>query len=384
MDTMQLISETKVKCITNQKATFIFNLLCRVGIEVTDRVPTAAADAEHLMVNPKFFESLTLDERVFLLGHEIMHYALMHPLRMKGLDHKVYNYAADYYINGQLVAMGLTMPKDGLYDRKYDGLSTEEIYTILMQNPPTEEPPQMGMDIVAGYGSPDKESSDAEGSGSTKTLEEAQQAIEEIVMQAAMQAEMSGHAGSIPQDIQRHLANLRKPKVLWKPILHRFLLDVQKADYAYNKPNRRWLPQDLIMPSLHSEALSTVDFAIDVSGSITDEQFAQFVSEVHSVFRQLKPKSINVMQFDHALSGFDTVKSLRDIEKIKFTGGGGTQPNVALERTKTTGAKAIIILTDGYFSMDLVNPNKPVVWIVFDNKKFKPPFGKVIEYKLDA
>ena len=57
---------------------FAVILLDLLTIVETDSVQTAATNAKQLFVNPEFFKKLTLDERVFVLCHEVMHVILEH------------------------------------------------------------------------------------------------------------------------------------------------------------------------------------------------------------------------------------------------------------------------------------------------------------------
>lgn len=94
------------------------------------------------------------------------------------------------------------------------------------------------------------------------------------------------------------LEELLKPKINWKVLLRRFMQSLANFDYTWRKPRRRMLPLGIYMPSVYSEGLSKVTFAIDTSGSITEKQFNQFMSEVYAVMKQFSPNIIDVMQFD--------------------------------------------------------------------------------------
>ena len=49
-------------------------------------------------------------------------------------------------------------------------------------------------------------------------------------------------------------------------------------------------------------------------------------------------------------------------------------------KTQSKG-KALIVLTDGYFHHTAeMNPNKPVIWLIYDNPNWQPPFGKAVYF----
>ena len=208
--------------------------------------------------------------------------------------------------------------------------------------------------------------------------------IEDLLNQSKVQAKMDDgyNPDGLPEEMKRMLAAMEKPKLAWNIILQRFLNEVAKNNYNFLKPNRRFFP-DYYLPSLHSEGLSRVDFIIDTSGSIGNKEFSQFLSEVDKVLKQFKPEKIGVSQFDHKYRGTEIVTSATDIRKLQIKGGGGTRIEETLKAVGDMPTKCIVIFTDGYMNLDLVKPKMPVVWAIYDNDNFEPPFGKAIHFKID-
>lgn len=223
---------------------------------------------------------------------------------------------------------------------------------------------------------------DGEGNIPTPSKEEIEQHIKEQLVQAVQSAQLKGQAGSIPGNIVRDLQNLLQPKLPWKQILRKFLFSMNKTDYSWTKPNRRYIHQGIILPSLHGESLGQIDFAIDTSGSVSVADFNRFISEIAYVFKQFKPDGVGVYQFDHILQATDKVATLSDFMRLQFKGGGGTNIEPVLEYYKTQSkGKALIVLTDGYFHHTAeMNPNKPVIWLIYDNPNWQPPFGKAVYF----
>lgn len=113
----------------------------------------------------------------------------------------------------------------------------------------------------------------------------------------------------------------------------------------------------MYLPRMISDtSLSKVTFAIDTSGSISTEQFNQFVSEIYNIFKTMKPKRIDLMQFDHSLKHHKEIKSLQELKKVPFRGHGGTNPEVAIKAFMNTDSKALVVITDGEFRTNLPNP----------------------------
>lgn len=350
----------KLRLAVHPDTQFMFALCCKLNTVVTDTVPTAATNGVDLLINPTFFNSLTQDEQVFLLAHETLHVAYMHVLRRDNRDPVKFNYACDYVINDFLLERKFTMIKDGLYDPKYKGLSSEEVYDLLEDLP--DNP--MGLDIIQS-----DEEQDCE--------------ITQNIISAVHTAEQSFATNSIPSEVKRYMKNLHKPKINWRVVLKRFLLETDKSDYSWRRPNKRHLYANRYMPSLYDNSLSKITFAIDVSMSITDEMFNQFIMEVKNVFKQMKPKQIELIQFHHNLASVHQIKSLSHFDTISFTETGGTDMCPVMGYMKNSCSKALVIITDGYFADNYPKISIPTLWCVFNNSEFRPNFGQSICFNLE-
>lgn len=360
------LTQSKLRLLHNKQAVFLAYTLLRIPVQFGQSSPTACTDGTSIEVNPNFFSSLTDSQREFLLAHEVMHILGFHATRLGNRDAKLFNIAADYVINTELQHLGFDVIDSGFMDRKYLGWTAEQVYDDLLKHSQTQELPSIGLDI--NYQS-----------GDTEKTNQIEQEISTIIIQVATESSMSYSNGSIPLSIQRHLDELTKPKVNWKVVLRKYLLNINKADYSWSKPNRRLLASNFYLPALHSRQVNKVSFAIDTSGSVSEKQFNKFLSEVAFVFNLIKPKELDIIQFDDSLQSHETVSNLRQFTTLKFKGWGGTCPQVALDAFNGTNSKVLFVITDGYFNVDiLIKPKNPVVWVIFDNPDFKVSFGSVI------
>jgi predicted metal-dependent peptidase len=148
------------------------------------------------------------------------------------------------------------------------------------------------------------------------------------------------------------------------------------------RPNKRYFPS-YHLPTLHSTGqLIDIAIAVDISGSVSDNDFAQFVSETHNIIKVLKPKSISLLHFNTKIVGVDKVKDTRSLLNVKFSGRGGTAIQPVLQWATDNKPKVILIFTDGEFGMgNAVKPkHSEVVWLIHNDTSFKSPFGKIINY----
>ena len=116
------------------------------NIEFKDNLPyhTAATDGKNVYVDPNYFESLSENDRLFTIAHEIMHIKFMHMYRLvdkdgKKRDLKLWNKATDAIINANLERDGFTI-KEGYIDMPEAlNYSAEEFYQILLQEKEKQE-----------------------------------------------------------------------------------------------------------------------------------------------------------------------------------------------------------------------------------------------------
>ena len=100
--------------------------------------------------------------------------------------------------------------------------------------------------------------------------------IDDVIRQGALVAGKMGSGGN------RTLEEFLEPQVDWREVLRDFITDTcAGGDFStYNKPNRRYLHLDLIMPSGISEQVEELVLAVDTSGSIGQPELTTFLSEV--------------------------------------------------------------------------------------------------------
>ena len=358
----EALSKAKISLMNMPSVTFFTTICFSMKHIWDDTIQTACTDGTEIRYNPTFFMSLSLEERVFLLVHESCHTAYQHMARLQTRDHSKWNVAADHVINLMLIKSGFRMPSGGLADRQYSDMSTEEVYALL----PEQDPDTTDMDL--------KESS--------LPPEKLGEVIQDILVRAAIHSKMGNDKpGTIPGEIQVFLDRLLDPKLPWNRILQRYMHSMCKSDYSYRKPNRRFFPQ-YHLPSLHSTALMDIAIAVDISGSVSDEEFTRFVSEIANIFRSVKPKKITVIQFDTDIRTITVVRSIRELLAIEFKGRGGTKIAPVIYWMAINKPQLMLVFTDGDFYFEQTNTKLPLIWLIHNNPLFKAPYGKVINYQI--
>lgn len=359
------LAKAKISLMQKPDSAFYVALAYEIPCVFDESVPTACTDGKQVLFGPKFFMSLDPAEKLFLLLHELKHIVLMHCARGKLLDFHKYNIAGDHVINLKLIENGYKMPQGGLADPKYKGMYTEEVYALI----PDSAKKNHQMDIKPFEGTPEE----------GELLEAS---ITDIIVRAKIQSELGeDKPGTVPGEVQIFLNKLLAPKLSWQKILQRYLNNFAKTDYSFKHPNRRFFP-DNILPSMYSRRLMNIAIAVDTSGSVSDADFLRFVSEIASILRMMMPEKITVIQFDTSLKETSTVKSIRDLMNVKFTGRGGTDINPVINWANENKPQLLMVFTDGGFRFSNLTTKVNTLWMIHKNPKWNAPFGKTIHYDI--
>ena len=96
------------------------------------QIDTAATDGKAIYYNELYIDSLTHNELIFLLAHEIGHVLFKHHTRRAGREPKTWNQAGDHAINLILSKEKIgTVIQGALVDKRFQNMATEQIFKIL-------------------------------------------------------------------------------------------------------------------------------------------------------------------------------------------------------------------------------------------------------------
>jgi len=118
-------------------------------------------------------------------------------------------------------------------------------------------------------------------------------------------------------------------------------------------------------------------FAVDCSGSVHEEEVAQFTSEIRTVKEDLNPTRIHIVYFHGKVYRTDTFEQDDELE-INVTESGGTAFSPIFKAIQEKGITpvACIVLTDLWCGDFGDEPDYPVLWV--SNNKDSAPWGEVV------
>jgi predicted metal-dependent peptidase len=382
------------------KQPFFGNLATRLKIVNADAwCPTAATDGRHFYFNTQFIDSLTPRETEFLFGHEVLHCVFDHfQSRAGSRDSAIWNVAADYAVNQILKDNNVgEMPKDdkgkdkGFQDDKYKDWAAEAIYDEIYKKAKKD-----GKNFLEKLGKlldehidwdKDAQSNKDKTKGAPKYNKEELKKIKDEMKEAMVSAAQSVGAGNIPGAIQRMISELTEPKMNWREIIQQQIVSTMKSDYTFMKPSRRSWHMDAILPGMMNTDKIDICLALDASGSISEEQCKEFLSEVKGIMDQYQDFTIHLWSFDTKVFNpkVFTPDNMDELEDYKLGSGGGTEFECNWDYMKEEGIepKKFIMFTDGWPFETWGDEHYCDTVFLINNpyeRDIEAPFGLTVQY----
>lgn len=397
------LQKTHIQLMRTPEFALYSGLLMIGDSTVSETFPTAATDGRNKIYGRQFVNECTDKELAFVVIHEAMHVAFRHLTVWRALwkiNPQITNMACDYVINLLIVDADpaekiVSFPmrdgkRNGLYDVRFRGMNTKQVFDILMKE--EQEKPKGGNgqpgepgDGQGEGGSGNFDSHDWDGAADMPA-EEAKQLereIDQALRQGVINQQKAGKgSGKMPRDI----GDLLAPQVNWRDLLREFAVAAcaAKDTSSWRRINRRFVGEDIYMPSLIGETVREVVLQIDASGStFVGTVFAAMLSEVKCIAETIRPEKVHIIYWDTRVTGHEVYTSAELDNLVKSTmpkGGGGTDPSCCEAYMEKEGIKpdCIINLTDGYVPNWGRNWNAPILWVIAGNPNAQATTGKTI------
>jgi len=322
--------------------------------KIADDVPTACTNGKDVTYGEAFVNKINDKELRGLILHENLHKAFRHLTIWESLYKKnarLANMACDYVINLMIKDSdpdggNVALPEGGCIDEQYRGMDANTVFKLL------EKDEENGTGNGAGGGE-GNEFDEHDWEGAKDLSKEEKDALAGEIDQALRQGAIL--AGKMKGKVAREIADQLEAKVDWREALRDFITSkCADKDYStYRRPNRRWVDQDIYLPSMEGESLGDIVVGVDTSGSIGVEEIGQFLSELVSICGSVNPEKVHLLYWDYDVAGHEqyergSYEGL--VNSTKPAGGGGTNPACVPAYIKEHNIKAecAIMLTDGY------------------------------------
>lgn len=428
------LSAARTKLILDKP--FLGALVLRLPMVEADSewCKTVATDARAFYYNVDYIDGLSVDQTQFVLAHEALHCALSHFARRQHRDKHRWDLACDLAINPLLVADGLKPCPDAIYLPQFEEMTAEEIYPCLDehenltphddhvydednqsgggrqgaggQHDSSEKGSEGGdqqqkksPDNKGGRGDAEKpeqtkqepgegqqeqeqpKDGDGSGQGAKQPPPLSKDEMDNLSVQwqqrMAGAAQQAMQAGKLSGPLRRIIDHLLQPQLPWRMLLARYLNATARDDYNYSRPSRR--EGDFIMPSLKSHELDVV-VALDTSGSVSDKEMTEFVSEVNALKGQIRAR-VTLLACDSDLIGEGwTYEPWEEFDlPQEFKGGGSTdfRPVFSWVERENRRPDVLVYFTDAMGHFPEREPAYPTVWLI--KGKAQIPWGQRIQ-----
>jgi len=384
---------------------------------------------------------------MFIICHEIMHCVWAHFARMGDRDLRKWNIATDYAINQLLENSIFTSSDDNprgkklpaivpppgvlLNSAKFGGKGAEQIYEMLT---PEDMPENQGKgkgqkgnkgQPGQGQGQPGEPGEPGEGepgqgggqpgqgepqgvmpgdekwniggveSAPEKVVDENGKEVSrkelEKEWQEAVKKAINQSAGSPmgTSAFDEWLKGELKPKVDWKSKLQNYMRISLKKE-RFQPWKARFVSQGMYVPGMkNSEELGNIVIAVDVSGSMGDEQKQRIMSEIKSIIKTYRINNLDVVYFDTQITHVSNFKNPTSLRAEKVPVGGGTDFQCVynwIKQKHNNQVDLLMIATDGFPNYWPPAPlyKDKMIFLIIDQPQVKPNCGKTIYVDSDS
>lgn len=382
------------------RAPFFGNLATRLKLVNADSwLSTIATDGRNYYYNSEFVNKMSAKENEFGFGHEVLHLVYDTMGRRGDRDPQMFNIAADYCINYDLVEQKIgtkITTVQILYDTKYANWSSEEVYDDLMKNVKKISMADLEKMLLDdhldddGEGDDDDGDGDKEGNGRPKGMsKEERKALRDEIRDAVLQAAEAAGAGNLPAGVRRLLGTITNPQMNWRELIQQQIQSIVRSDFTWMRPSRRGQHMDAIMPGNNFATSIDVSVSIDASGSMSESMLRDILGEVKGIMQSFDDFKLDVWSFDGDVyrKGYAqfTPDNIDEIDTWECHGGGGTTFESNWEFMKDVGItpKLFIMFTDGYPNGGWGDPDYcDTLFVIHGTTSITAPFGMTAYYDL--
>lgn len=348
-----------------------FLLNCDVQWD-TYGIPTAAVAVINntitMVFNTKWMEQRTDVQKMDVIKHEVLHLVFSHlQTRVRDEDQNIHNVAEDCAINQYLTDVG----KDGVILKKLEQMcgkkltpfSTSDYYfneLMLVKQKMSKSPGGAGSTL--------------DDHGFAHEHGDKNEAIVKGLVAKAGKDALRLAAGNAPKAVAEALQALGEAKLPWKSILRNFVMKQASNNtrLTTKKLNRR-LP--LPAPGRLRKRTLKLGVCLDSSGSVSDESYAAFLTEVASLSSACS--DLWVLHADTQVHKVQHIKKKKDVDFTRHC-AGGTMYQPAFDKCKELGVDAVVFFGDMDSADRPTHPGVPVLWVAVGQQEPPAKWGAVV------
>lgn len=371
---------------------FYGSLLQELTLRYTSHVPTAGITFDktqtqfEVLLNPEFFCTLDLDQRVAVLHHEILHFTNQHLFRLPFLtsseeERSLYNIAGDMSINQYIpnLPAGVVDVKDWFEESPgktkkdppvktpFPTLQSMETYYELLKN--NKDANKKNFKEHKPFDVHDWEALDSE--TKSKMLEETKKILNRTIEKTSY-----SHS-TVPNSIKDLLEEIEvlgsaiNYKQILKQVIKRNVSATDRTS-TWNRPNKRY---GVAAPGTKIGMLPKLSMYCDTSGSISHTELNEFLNIVDG-FLGTGVRECTLVLWHTGIYYKKKYRISQTLTKQEIE-SGGTAIDCVLGDIKKHSPNLSIILTDGHYDSSTITPTSEILWIISRGGNMNHPLKKL-------
>ncbi len=393
------VSFTLIEDKDNFFGYFLFQMLREIRFDISSPTAVHFKGAKYVIYfNPLIFLKLNRNQMATSIKHEILHVVSMHLKRAETLKEKystlAINLAMDIVVNkylDHLPPYATTLNTVNLhYGLELEPYKTFEYYLdkiqialdLLEEDEEGEEDDRREDDRDENQRF--KEAYDPE---KTHTIWEETDEIDEKTLNAFTKKQvLTAQKGEMPTYLGNMLAELQNTQgeLPWQLYLDKLMgrLESQKKK-TMTRRNRRQPERLDLRGHLRGHSVE-IAIAIDISGSMSNEEFKQAMKEVFQIVKRYK-HAVTIIECDQEIRRVYKVQSIKDL-KDRFASQGGTLFSPVFSYLNREKVDLLIYFTDGAGEkcLQTVPRQYKVLWVLSGRSQqlsLEKPYGMIKKLK---
>ncbi len=367
---------------------FLFQMEKVIRFDMTSATSVNFKGAKYVIYfNPIIFLELNMKQMETTIKHEILHIVSQHLIRGKDLKYKysilAINMAMDVVVNQHLDYLppyAITLEYiNNKYNLKLDAYRTFEYYLEKIQ---TELDLQEENDEGEEIDSNENVAMEFDIEKTHDSWDESDEIDEKTLREFTEKIADNSQKGSVPVYLEGMIKSLKNSKgeLPWNLYLKKLMGTVEaNKKKTITRRNRRQ-PNRLDLRGELRGHKAEIAVAIDISGSISDEEFKQAIKEVLSIVKNYN-QEITIIECDKEIRRAYKVKSVKDV-KDRIATGGGTAFTPVFEYANNKKLNLLVYFTDGKGEerLKVVPRGYKILWVISgrgDKLSVHQPYGAV-------
>ena len=353
---------------------FLFQMGREIRFDITSATGVNFKGAKYVIYfNPILFLQLNMKQMETTIKHEIHHILSLHLSRAKELKNKystlAINLAMDIVVNqylDNLPPYSTTLKGvNNKYNLTMEAYNTLEYYAkniqseldLMEEDDEGEEDDSQMTDSLEDFYDPEK---------MHDMWQESDEVDEKTLKEFAEKVINASQKGTIPSQVESLIASLKNSQgeIPWNIMLKKLMGTVESNKKKTITRRNRRQPNRLDLRGEIRNHKAEIAVAIDISGSISNEEFKQAIKEVLSIVKNYNHE-ITIIECDKEIKRVYKAKSMRDV-KERMAAGGSTKFTPVFEYANNNRCNLLIYFTDGKGDkkLEVVPRGYRTLWVI--------------------